>query len=51
MENFSTSNIPDSPDMILAKSLIKSSPREYFAIAPMVDLSDRHFRFFIRLLT
>ena len=25
--------------------------REYFAIAPMVDVSDKYFRFFMRLLT
>ena len=25
--------------------------REYFAIAPMVDVSDRYFRYFMRLLT
>ena len=25
--------------------------REYFAIAPMVDVSDRHFRYFMRLMT
>jgi tRNA-dihydrouridine synthase A len=29
-------------------SLIK---REYFSIAPMVDVSDRHFRYFMRLLS
>ena len=25
--------------------------REYFAIAPMVDVSDKYFRYFMRLLT
>ena len=25
--------------------------REYFAIAPMVDISDKYFRYFMRLLT
>lgn len=25
--------------------------REYFAVAPMVDVSDKHFRYFMRLLT
>ena len=25
--------------------------REYFSIAPMVDITDRHFRFLMRLLT
>lgn len=25
--------------------------REYFAIAPMVDVSDKYFRHFMRLLT
>ena len=25
--------------------------REYFAIAPMVDVTDKYFRFFMRLLT
>jgi tRNA-dihydrouridine synthase A len=29
----------------------KTTPRELFAIAPMVDVSDRHFRYFMRLLT
>ena len=30
---------------------IVATPREYFAIAPMVDFTDRHFRFFMRLLS
>lgn len=34
--------------LTLAKRLTK---REYFAIAPMVDVSDRHFRYFMRLLS
>ena len=25
--------------------------REYFAVAPMVDVSDKYFRYFMRLLT
>ena len=25
--------------------------REYFSVAPMVDVSDKHFRYFMRLLT
>lgn len=29
----------------------KVTPRELFAIAPMVDVTDRHFRYFARLLT
>jgi tRNA-dihydrouridine synthase A len=29
----------------------KVAQREYFAIAPMVDISDRHFRYFMRLLS
>jgi len=25
--------------------------REYFSVAPMVDVSDKHFRYFMRSLT
>jgi tRNA-dihydrouridine synthase A len=32
----------------LAKRITK---REYFAIAPMVDTTDRHFRYFMRMLS
>jgi tRNA-dihydrouridine synthase A len=35
--------------LTLAKRLC--TPREYLAIAPMVDVSDRHFRYFMRLLS
>ena len=35
----------------MVKKQVKVTPREYFAIAPMVDISDRHFRYFIRLLS
>ncbi len=35
--------------LTLAKRL--TPKREYFAIAPMVDISDRHFRFLMRLMS
>ena len=38
--------------MFQALTLAKRvASREYFAIAPMVDFSDRHFRHFMRLLS
>lgn len=36
--------------MLQSLTLAKRVTREYFAIAPMVDISDRHFRYFMRLL-
>eukprot|EP00347_Sterkiella_histriomuscorum_P020914 403335975 len=37
--------------LTLANNLIKSTPRELFSIAPMVDVSDRFFRYFMRYMT
>ena len=37
--------------LTLQKGAQRLIAREYFAIAPMVDISDRHFRYFMRLLS
>ena len=48
-----STEIDKATDMLQALSLAKriAPKREYFAIAPMVDVSDRHFRHFMRLLS
>ena len=35
----------------IAKLAVKTPLREIASIAPMVDVSDRHFRYFMRLLS
>lgn len=48
-----STEIEKATEMFQALTLAKrlSSKREYFAIAPMVDVSDRHFRYFMRLIS
>ena len=41
-----------SPLPYASKTMVNETlHREYFAIAPMVDVSDKYFRYFMRLLT
>lgn len=51
MENsvFDTTEMKQA--LTLARNMSTYTKRELFSIAPMVDITDRHFRYFMRLLT
>ena len=50
--NHSQIKTESSVNPYLSKYMVdEHMKREYFAIAPMVDVSDKYFRYFMRLLT
>ena len=43
---------PAVPERYASKFMVDAEmKREYFSVAPMVDVSDKHFRYFMRSLT
>lgn len=51
-DGLGSSEIQKAPEPYSSKFMVNSDlNREYFAVAPMVDVSDKYFRYFMRLLT